>query len=536
MAVGVERDVQDLLISQSQRRSKRGQGKAVYPVEEYSLELANLDIWDNMFFESIWGSPTVYNFPTPPAHVLDIGCGTGWWIMNMARRWPDTTFIGFDIAEIQPYLPSYEHFADIADRITWINGNFLDVFPFPDDHFDYVRACRAALAIPEDEWQWFLEGIWRIMKPGAVLEIIDEDLIFPNATIPGLPQTTNSPSPTPPRLEILTKFDTKSSGTSSTSSPDTVYLTPVDEKSSQNKPKSRRSRLTSFVASVTSKDHSPDSPERPRKHTREGSPPTSLFDYSIHPQNHAKLKTAWDSMLASRFISNKVLSILPFYLSTLFSGVESFHLYTVPLPSSTPLEHEPWDDDDSLYSIPRNRNAPCKPHPVVPICPDYTINHPIVTELPRLQAMDLYELAGMHLHYVVGFIRACKATIKEEYQKLFPDEDIYNPRVERAMNGDADLFYNAARPDPFEVEWNDWVCDMEDRMRLRHRFPEQLSWPEPRTIRGGKPRWRHWRKAVDQRLSLENRTVFEFPPNPHDLCRSVRAYMAWKGPKPAPVT
>lgn len=143
-----------------------------------------------MFFENIWGSPTVYNFPSPPGLVLDVGCGTGWWVMNMARRWPvcllipiprcividsavtsqNTVFVGFDVAEIQPQLGEYEHFGDISDRIRWINGNLyvcfvirsflslkvhpygsLDVFPFPDDHFDYVRVCRAGLAIPEDE-------------------------------------------------------------------------------------------------------------------------------------------------------------------------------------------------------------------------------------------------------------------------------------------------------------------------------------------------------------------------------------------------
>jgi len=79
----------------------------------------------------------------------------------------NSTFVGFDIAEIQPRLPDLEDYNDISDRISWVNGNLfvplfpplccikcsvsLDVFPFPDDHFDYVRVCRAGLAIPEDE-------------------------------------------------------------------------------------------------------------------------------------------------------------------------------------------------------------------------------------------------------------------------------------------------------------------------------------------------------------------------------------------------
>lgn len=32
-------------------------------------------------------------------------------------------FVGFDIAEIQPRLREYENFFDLADRISWVNGN-----------------------------------------------------------------------------------------------------------------------------------------------------------------------------------------------------------------------------------------------------------------------------------------------------------------------------------------------------------------------------------------------------------------------------
>lgn len=77
--------------------------------------------------------------------------------------------------------------------------------------------------------------------------------------------------------------------------------------------------------------------------------------------------------------------------------------------------------------------------------------------------------------------------------------------------------------------------DMEDRMRLRQRLPNHVAWAEPRTPRGGKPTWRHWRKLIDQLLARDNKSVFDFPANPADACRSVRAYMAWKGAKPTPV-
>lgn len=42
MAVGVERDVQDVLMGQ--KRTRRGQGSIPYPVSEYTTDLANLSV------------------------------------------------------------------------------------------------------------------------------------------------------------------------------------------------------------------------------------------------------------------------------------------------------------------------------------------------------------------------------------------------------------------------------------------------------------------------------------------------------------
>lgn len=89
-----------------------------------------------------------------------------------------------------------------------------------------------------------------------------------------------------------------------------------------------------------------------------------------------------------------------------------------------------------------------------------SVDFPIQTNLPRLQAMDLHELAGMHLHYTVGFIKSCKQAIQQEYQTLFPRPEGTRPS-EKALtplgNDAMDLPGPETRPDRFEVEWNDWI-------------------------------------------------------------------------------
>ena len=187
---------------------------------------------------------------------------------------------------------------------------------------------------------------------------------------------------------------------------------------------------------------------------------SETVDLVNHPQNHTKLKAAWDNMLARRFISNKILSVLPFYLSTLFSSLEVHNLYTVPLPGNTPLEHGIWDDDDSLYSFPRLQRCLPQKHPTVNIDPNNLINHPIITELPRLRAMDSQELAGLHLHRVVEVIKSCKEIIREEYHKLYPIDKSVRPstRVQKQFGNDiSGVVYQGAHLESFEIEWCDWI-------------------------------------------------------------------------------
>jgi len=46
------------------------------------------DNWDHMVLVRMFGRLTIYDFPTPPERVLDLGCGTGLWCVEAAKQWP----------------------------------------------------------------------------------------------------------------------------------------------------------------------------------------------------------------------------------------------------------------------------------------------------------------------------------------------------------------------------------------------------------------------------------------------------------------
>ncbi|KAF8627448.1 hypothetical protein AX17_006262 [Amanita inopinata Kibby_2008] len=148
-----------------------------YP-RNYEREVLDLDVWETAFCHDICGSITWHVFKTPPTRVLDLGCGTGSWILSCAKVWKECQFVGLDIVPLHPDLQQIGS-PDLASRITWVQANFLDKLPFPNEEFDYVHVKRIALGVPEDKWDPLLEEITRVMKPGAAFELIEEDLFFP---------------------------------------------------------------------------------------------------------------------------------------------------------------------------------------------------------------------------------------------------------------------------------------------------------------------------------------------------------------------
>ncbi|KAK0459813.1 uncharacterized protein EV420DRAFT_1268944, partial [Desarmillaria tabescens] len=136
------------------------------------------DTWETSVCHQICESNTWHVFEKPPSKALDIGCGTGAWILNCARSWKDCHFVGLDCVPLHPDLQRVGS-SDLAQRITWTQANFLESLPFPNDEFDYVHIKRIALGVPEDKWDKLFEEIVRVMKPGGAFEMIEEDLFFP---------------------------------------------------------------------------------------------------------------------------------------------------------------------------------------------------------------------------------------------------------------------------------------------------------------------------------------------------------------------
>ncbi|KAF5392427.1 hypothetical protein D9757_002296 [Collybiopsis confluens] len=123
-------------------------------------------------------TPAFYDYAKhkkpPPTSILDLGCGEGHWILDCANQWPDARIVGLDIVDVS--LPEIHG----NDRMSVIRGNFVRYpLPFPRDSFDLVRIANLSLAIPADRWDYVLSEVYRVLRAGGRIELIDDSIYFP---------------------------------------------------------------------------------------------------------------------------------------------------------------------------------------------------------------------------------------------------------------------------------------------------------------------------------------------------------------------
>ncbi|KAI8883863.1 hypothetical protein K501DRAFT_249031 [Backusella circina FSU 941] len=97
---------------------------------------------------------------------LDIGCGLYVpWVADIAHEYPNCTVHGLDNVEIGGFK--------IPDNATLIKGDLFVGLPFPDSSVDFVHQRMMKAVISVSDIPNVLEDIYRIIKPGGWLEILE---------------------------------------------------------------------------------------------------------------------------------------------------------------------------------------------------------------------------------------------------------------------------------------------------------------------------------------------------------------------------
>ncbi|CAE6424122.1 unnamed protein product [Rhizoctonia solani] len=99
-----------------------------------------------------------------PKDILDVASGSGTWVIEIAREFPQARVIGIDISKPE-FLDQ-----NVPHNATFIIADATKRFPFEDASFDVVQ-MRIVPSISERALIY--EEIHRVLRPGGVIQLVE---------------------------------------------------------------------------------------------------------------------------------------------------------------------------------------------------------------------------------------------------------------------------------------------------------------------------------------------------------------------------
>lgn len=152
---------------------RRHVANAPYVLPKDDKEVQRLDFQHYMLRYLLHG-----NYAAPlhtPTSILDVGCGTGRWAMEMATIFPHANVVGIDLVPPpMEQLNTPSGGADTRpDNFAFVQGNVLEGLPFGDASFDFTHMRLLVFALPMNRWQDVANELVRVTRPGGWVEWLE---------------------------------------------------------------------------------------------------------------------------------------------------------------------------------------------------------------------------------------------------------------------------------------------------------------------------------------------------------------------------
>jgi ubiquinone/menaquinone biosynthesis C-methylase UbiE len=170
-------------------RDARREQPHTYVVENRSdeEELRRLQVHDRMFTSRMGGVLPEQADPGEFRRVLDVGCGTGGWLIEAAKTYPHMSLlIGVDASRMMvEYARAQAEAQGVSERVEFHVMDALRFLEFPNDFFDLVNQRAGMSWLRTWDWGKLLQEYIRVAGPGGIIRVTEGDVI-PDSTSPAL--------------------------------------------------------------------------------------------------------------------------------------------------------------------------------------------------------------------------------------------------------------------------------------------------------------------------------------------------------------
>ncbi|MBO0792533.1 MAG: methyltransferase domain-containing protein, partial [Ktedonobacteraceae bacterium] len=147
-------------------------------VHAHHRELTRLRLQDQMVTTAMGGVLPEQPDPTRFRCILDVGCGTGGWLVETARTYPtlkrlvgvDASRTMLDVARAQAATQR------VSDRVEFHVMDALLLLEFPSGSFDLVNQRFGMSYLRTWDWPKLLGEYQRITRPGGVIRVTEGNI------------------------------------------------------------------------------------------------------------------------------------------------------------------------------------------------------------------------------------------------------------------------------------------------------------------------------------------------------------------------
>jgi len=113
--------------------------------------------------------------------ILDIACGPGGWVIDVAQAYPDKQVTGIDVSQLMVAYAAELAKIHEARNASFQVANILQPLPFPDHAFDLINARLISSFMPQTMWRQFLQECLRITRPGGIIRLTEPERTISNS-------------------------------------------------------------------------------------------------------------------------------------------------------------------------------------------------------------------------------------------------------------------------------------------------------------------------------------------------------------------
>ncbi|RIB30926.1 S-adenosyl-L-methionine-dependent methyltransferase [Gigaspora rosea] len=120
-------------------------------------------------------SPVKEKLNTSGTTILDIGCGSGLWAIDMGLNHPSSSIIAIDIDPFK--FPSSDR---CPPNVCFLTCNAIYGIPFPQNTFDFVNISMMWSVFSEAQWILVIKELVRVLKHDGWIEFTEPDPMVRN--------------------------------------------------------------------------------------------------------------------------------------------------------------------------------------------------------------------------------------------------------------------------------------------------------------------------------------------------------------------